>query len=331
MEAHEELRREIGDGSGSAVNAPVVLDNVETLSSKKLKEIPHYYLQPRETENDLVEVVDNAFLIPVIDMTKLLDQHSSGHRDELARLHSACRDWGFFQLINHGVPEEIVEKMKIDTEEFFQLPLEKKKAYAQLPNGFEGYGQAFVFSEEQKLDWVDRLFLDVRHITKRNVRFWPTHPTSFRENLDKYSLEMQKLTICLLKFMSRNLGLDAETFTIQVNDVQGLQVKKNGKWVPVKPVPGAFIVNIGDLIEIMTNGEYKSVEHRVVVNSKKHRLSIGAFLSPDFKTIIGPVPGLVKQNGPNYKSIIFEDYLEQVYRNKKINSKSLIDQMKLEK
>lgn len=100
---------------------------------------------------------------------------------------------------------------------------------------------------------------------------------------------MQKLTICLLKLMSRNLGLDAETFTsmyeegsqgvrlnlyppcmqankvmglsphsdvnglslvVQVNDVQGLQVKKNGKWVPVKPVPGAFIINIGDLIEV---------------------------------------------------------------------------------
>lgn len=84
------------------------------------------------------------------------------------------------QLINHGVPKEVVEKMKIDTHEFFQLPLEKKKTYAQLPNSIEGYGQAFVQSEEQKLDWGDMLFLLGQPVSARNMRFWPTHPTSFR-------------------------------------------------------------------------------------------------------------------------------------------------------
>ena len=40
------------------------------------------------------------------------------------------------------------------------------------------------------------------------------------------------------------------TLLLQVNDVQGLQIKKNGKWILVKPLPGAFIVNIGDVIEV---------------------------------------------------------------------------------
>lgn len=84
------------------------------------------------------------------------------------------------QLINHGVPEEVIEKMKIDTEEFFKLPLEKKKAYAQQQNSVEGYGQAFVVSEEQKLDWADMLFLSARPVSMRKMRFWPTYPTSFR-------------------------------------------------------------------------------------------------------------------------------------------------------
>ncbi|XWS49217.1 hypothetical protein CRYUN_Cryun13aG0144700 [Craigia yunnanensis] len=67
------------------------------------------------------------------------------------------------------------------------------------------------------------------------------------------------------------------TLLIQVDEVEGLQIKKNGNWVPVKPIPGAFIINIGDVIEIMSNGEYKSIEHRTVVNPEKVRLSIASF------------------------------------------------------
>lgn len=84
------------------------------------------------------------------------------------------------QLINHGVSEEVIEKIRSDTKEFFQLPLEEKKAYAQLPNHIEGYGQAFVVSEEQKLDWGDMLFLLTQPASLRNLTFWPTLPTSFR-------------------------------------------------------------------------------------------------------------------------------------------------------
>ena len=84
------------------------------------------------------------------------------------------------QLINHGVSDEVIDKMKIDTQGFFELPLEEKTAYAQLPNNIEGYGQAFVVSEEQKLDWGDMLFLLPQPVSSRNLRFWPNHPSSFR-------------------------------------------------------------------------------------------------------------------------------------------------------
>ncbi|GMN30743.1 hypothetical protein TIFTF001_002946 [Ficus carica] len=85
------------------------------------------------------------------------------------------------QLIKHGVVlEEVVEKMKNDTNEFLiMLPLEKKQAYARLPNNIEGYWQAFVL-EEQNLDLYDTFFLTPRPVSQRNMRFWPTLPTSFR-------------------------------------------------------------------------------------------------------------------------------------------------------
>jgi isopenicillin N synthase-like dioxygenase len=43
----------------------------------------------------------------------------------------------------------------------------------------------------------------------------------------------------------------ALTILLQLNDVQGLQVRKDGNWVPVKPLPNAFIVNIGDILEVL--------------------------------------------------------------------------------
>ncbi|PON43380.1 Non-heme dioxygenase N-terminal domain containing protein, partial [Trema orientale] len=104
------------------------------------KEIPPHYFQ---SEAELEQVSDEESLeILVFDMSRLLDdQHPFNQQDELTRLHMACKDWGFFLLINHGVPgEEVIENMKTDTEFF----IKRKKAYAQQPNSTEGYGQAFV-------------------------------------------------------------------------------------------------------------------------------------------------------------------------------------------
>lgn len=78
------------------------------------------------------------------------------------------------------------------------------------------------------------------------------------------------------------------TVLLQANDVNGLQIKKEGKWFPVMAKPGAFIVNVGDMIEIMSNGRYKSIEHRVLVNSEKARLSIATFHSPSFDVTLRP-------------------------------------------
>lgn len=84
------------------------------------------------------------------------------------------------QLVNHGVPEDVINKLRQDIEEFFKLPLEEKEAFAQLPGQIEGYGQAFVQSDEQKLDWGDMLFIGTHPSTFKQLRFWPTNPPSCR-------------------------------------------------------------------------------------------------------------------------------------------------------
>jgi isopenicillin N synthase-like dioxygenase len=64
--------------------------------------------------------------------------------------------------------------------EFFKQPLEAKKVYSMEPGNLEGYGQHFVVSEKQKLDWADMFYLMLRPSDSRNLRFWPSNPPSFR-------------------------------------------------------------------------------------------------------------------------------------------------------
>jgi isopenicillin N synthase-like dioxygenase len=78
----------------------------------------------------------------------------------------------------------------------------------------------------------------------------------------------------------------------------------------------------------MSNGEYKSIEHRAVVNPEKERLSIAAFHSPNIRAMIGPLPDIVKENAANYKTISNEEYIKLVVTSK-LDGKSLLDHMRL--
>ncbi|XP_031097047.1 S-norcoclaurine synthase 1-like [Ipomoea triloba] len=335
------------------------VQNVQELASNNFIHIPYRYIRPEMEQDEVCS--DESLQIPVIDLSKL-------HADdlELAKLHEACKDWGFFQLINHGVGEAI-EEMKCVTEEFFKQPLKEKMGCAQLPNNIEGYGQAFVVSEDQKLDWGDMLFILSLPVSGRNMRFWPTNPSSFRPTLDKYSSELHKVAMRLFKFFEINLGIEKGNLTskfedgiqgirmnyyppcmqaekvigltphsdatgltllVQVNEVKGLQIKKDAKWVPIKPIPGAIIINIGDIMEIMSNGEYRSIEHRAVVSGQKERLSIAAFHSSNIGTDVGPLSDLLK-NGSKYKTLSSEEYVRLVVSSK-LDGKSLVHHMKIQ-
>jgi isopenicillin N synthase-like dioxygenase len=82
------------------------------------------------------------------------------------------------QIVNHGVSS--LKNMGNEVKRFFELPLQEKKRCAQKPGSLEGYGQAFVTSEEQKLDWNDMIFLKSLPIQNRKLDLWPQNPPQFR-------------------------------------------------------------------------------------------------------------------------------------------------------
>ncbi|XP_027181618.1 codeine O-demethylase-like [Coffea eugenioides] len=125
---------------------------------------------------------------------------------------------------------------------------------------------------------------------------------------------------------------DATTLTllVQVNDVQGLQIKKNNTWVPIRPIPGAIIINIGDIMEIMSNGEYSSIERRAVVDFHKEKFSIAAFHGKNFTAKVGPLADLAKEIEAQYKTIETEGLL-RLNLSAKLDGKSLLDHIRINK
>ncbi|KAL6626306.1 hypothetical protein ACP70R_030032 [Stipagrostis hirtigluma subsp. patula] len=348
--------------TGESLPVPNVQALAQTWNGSD-EQVPERYVRMEEV---VAEEVLAGCAIPVVDLGRLLDPQSS--EEELANLRSACQQLGFFQLINHGVPDEVIQDVKRDIAEFFKLPLEAKKAYAQLPeSGLEGYGQAFVFSDTQKLDWSDMIYLMLRPIESRDMRFWPAHPPS---SVDRWSAETAAVAAHLLRFMAVDMGVEPErlldifggqpqtmkvtyyppcrqagevlglsphtdacglTLLLHVNDVQGLQIRRDdGKWLAVDPIDGALIVNIGDILEILSNGRYRSVEHRAVVNPNKERIAAAMFhqVLPD--TTVGPLPELVKSSGgARYRSVSHADFMRRFFSTKLDGRRSHLDHYRI--
>ena len=87
---------------------------------------------------------------------------------------------------------------------------------------------------------------------------------------------------------------DYGLITLLAQDTSGgLEVHGRGGWVAVPPDPEAFVVNIGDMLERMTGGAYRSTPHRVRYTSGAGRLSFPLFLDPNWDAEVLPVPKLV--------------------------------------
>ncbi|XP_015160635.1 flavonol synthase/flavanone 3-hydroxylase-like [Solanum tuberosum] len=94
------------------------------------------------------------------------------------------------------------------------------------------------------------------------------------------------------------------------NGIPGLQIKHNQTWYSVPHVPGTFIVNLGDYLEVLSNGKYKSVEHRAVVNAEAARISIAVGHGPKMDAIVQPASPLIKEKSESkYRPIVYKDYI----------------------
>lgn len=95
----------------------------------------------------------------------------------------------YLQIVNHRVAEEVLKEMKGAVAAFFDLPLQEKRRYAMPENDIEGYGQAYVVSEEQKLDWGDLMFLMTLPPKHQRFKYWPLTVPGFKYVIPPLSTE----------------------------------------------------------------------------------------------------------------------------------------------
>ncbi|KAK9227582.1 hypothetical protein WN943_012635 [Citrus x changshan-huyou] len=303
--------------------------------------------------------------IPTIDLECLLSEEDTG--SQLDNLRAICKEWGIFQLVNHGVGSSLLEKLKHDMVEFYKLPIEEKMRYQRKPGDAEGYGS--VAGSDGILDWGDRFYMVTNPLHQRKSHLFPELPPSLRKTLESYVQELQKLSMELLGAMGKALKMDAKemeemfedgrqsvrmayyppcptpdqvmglaphsdgsgiTILHQVNGVDGLEIKKDGVWFPARILPDALLVNVGDILEIMSNGVYRSVEHRATVNSVKERISIAFFVSPKFDAQVGPATSLMSpENPPLFKRVGMEEFVKTFFSHE-LNGKSYLECMKID-
>lgn len=343
------------------------IDLVQTLRERQVKEVPARYILPSDQRPSRRLQVEQS--LPVIDLAGL--EHIHQRSNIVSQIVQASQEWGFFQIINHGIPLSLLETVKRVSQEFFDLSVEEKRKQCPVRAGFhmlEGYGRFFDISDDTVLDWVDALAHYISPEWAKAVEHWPKKPSTYRETYEKYGEEVMRVMEKLLGLLSEGLGLnpkyiqtlnqepllelrinyyppcpqpdmvnglkphsDGEMLTVLFDGgVEGLQVRKDDDWFTVTSVTGALVVNIGDLLQIVSNGKYKSAEHRVVVNTKQSRISIGMFLNPQEDVLIDAAPQLIDEAHPRlYKAVKAGEY-QIAYMSKDVQGKATVDALRIE-
>ncbi|ESR53727.1 Leucoanthocyanidin dioxygenase [Citrus sinensis] len=320
---------------------------VESLARSGIQAIPKEYVRPKEELMSIGNIFeeeekDEGPQVPTIDI-KEIDSEDRVEREKCREeLKKAAMDWGVMHLVNHGISDDLTERVKRAGQAFFDQPVEEKEKYAneQASGKIQGYGSKLANNASGQLEWEDYFFHLIYPEDKRDMSIWPKTPSDYTEATSEYARQLRSLATKILSVLSLGLGLEegrlekevggleelllqmkinyypkcpqpelalgveahtdvsALTFILH-NMVPGLQLFYKDKWVTAKCVPNSIILHIGDTIEILSNGEYKSILHRGLVNKEKVRISWAVFCEPPRdKIILKPLPETVSEQKP---------------------------------
>ncbi|KAJ1386941.1 Oxoglutarate/iron-dependent dioxygenase [Sesbania bispinosa] len=295
---------------------------------------------------------------PVINLENI-NNNVEERKAILEKIEDACKNWGFFELVNHGIPLELLDTVERLTKEHYRKCMEQRFKEVMASKGLGD-----VQAEVKDMDWETTFFL--RHLPYSNISEIPDLSEEYRKAMKEFAQQLEKLAEELLDLLCENLGLEkgylkkafygskgpnfgtkvanyppcpkpelvkglrAHTdaggiiLLLQDDKVSGLQLLKDGQWVDVPPMRHSIVVNLGDQIEVITNGKYKSVEHRVIAQTNGTRMSIASFYNPANDAVIYPAPPLLETKAEEteqvYPKFVFEDYM-RLYATLKFQAK----------
>lgn len=220
--------------SGGGWPEPVV--RVQSLSESGAATIPDRYVKP-EAERPTNDHPAKALAagmgmgIPVVDLSCPTDPATA------RAVAAACRDWGFFQAVNHGVASDLLARARAAWRGFFRLPMEAKQAYANSPATYEGYGSRLGVEKGAPLDWGDYFFLHAAPPHLLRPHKWPRLPPDLRETTEEYSREVAALCGRLLAAMSLGLGAGESRLQEAFGGAEAAGVCVRANYYPRCPQP----------------------------------------------------------------------------------------------
>ncbi|NGX27788.1 MAG: hypothetical protein K940chlam6_01726, partial [Chlamydiae bacterium] len=261
-------------------------------------------------ELEKISGADFDATIPVVDMNEYLNPETK--EKFLSELTQACKEVGFFGVVNTSVNIEILDAGYKALENFCARSLEEKMEIHDLRvNGQRGYIPGESAKGEELGDFKEFLHvgreLSDEEIERRHFwkNIWP-EDGSLKEELYNLFLALEEHKVTIESALAEAIGMPKDFFTNMTADgdvllrashypanppkgriwgaehtdidlftilpratAKGLQVKnKEGKWIDIKVPENAFIINVGDMLENITNGEFHSGLHRVIADGE---------------------------------------------------------------
>jgi isopenicillin N synthase-like dioxygenase len=251
-----------------------------------------------------------------------------------AEIGRACREYGFFYVVGHGLDPKLGERLERVSREFFALDQERKRAIRMELGGsawrgwFPVGGELTLGLADEKEGLYFGAELDLEH--PRVKAGMPMHGPNLFPDVPGFRAAVLETLECftelghaLMQGIALSLGLEASYFhdrytadplilfrifhypplgaseadrwsvgehtdyglltILRQDDVAGLQVKTSAGWIDAPPLPGSLVCNLGDMLDRMTGGLYRSTPHRVRNSSDRARLSFPFFFDPDFQ------------------------------------------------
>jgi isopenicillin N synthase-like dioxygenase len=277
--------------------------------------------------------------VPVIDVA------DPGGASARRAIDAACREWGFFQAVGHGVHRQLLVSLQRQMGAFFAQPLAAKQKIvrtAENPWGF--YDRELT---RHTPDW--KQIFDVGPADGAAiVPQWPASLPEFRPVIEDFEDACNALALRLLGALALNLGVSAEVLALDFraghtsflrlnyyprcpaptrhlgisphtdsgaltillqDEMPGLEVLHQDRWVLVEPRRDALVVNIGDIVQVWSNDTYRAALHRVIVQPQAERYTAAFFLNPSYGAEYAPLPTMIGAGSPaRYRPINWGEF-----------------------